>query len=138
MAGSFIAGALFMSVQNVVADEVLMNLEVSEYPLTDEDKKPLESIAYVASGTAYDLRLEGEFRLRVLPEVRPDYSVLITVHVYNSDAEDAEPVMMPRIIVQSGSEGMIQVGSVQFPVLQSTAYSTGIQLRVVPTVRTDP
>lgn len=132
MVASFVAGAVFMSIQSVVADEVHMRLSVTDHPKA-EDETPFETEINVEDGSAYELRFEDGFHLVILPEIRPDNKILFTVSIYASDDEDAEPILAPRIIVDSGREGVIQVGDLEF-----AGDRRGVEFKVYPTIQSAP
>jgi type II secretory pathway component HofQ len=120
-----------------------LELGVTESTGVAEDDKVFETQVSGDDGTEYEVRMDGGHRFVVLPEIFPDGIISVTVKIYESDAQDAEPLLSPRILMQNGKEGVIsigeevplQVGDTDSSESQSESNPTGIRINVTPTLQ---
>lgn len=112
MAAAFVAGAALMSVQGVVAEDLLVDMRFVD-STRDEQSPPQRVVTssriVMTSGESMEVTIPGTGRLVILPRILGDGQVYFELSVYDDD-EPAEPRYRPALVALNGQEAQIIIG----------------------------
>jgi transcriptional regulator with XRE-family HTH domain len=102
IAASVLAAASLLIGQAVLAKDVMLNVG---FTLNDEQKAVQ---LLTAEGKDAELLVSGQFRLVVVPTIKPDGHVLLTMRLYEHDGRDLVRVAQPVLLAKNNQEAAFQ------------------------------
>lgn len=109
LAATVLAGLVFISVQRVSAQQVLLDVGITRTEGVNENQ--FKSQMLLDSGQEIELPMEGQFNVVLAPTILDDGEVVLSIRLYEYRDSAYELIGEPRLVTSDGTAAEIAVSA---------------------------